>query len=202
MVNVSKEGQVFECEICGNVVEVKAVGGGELVCCGQKMKLTKGWFLGKKPWIQFSSPFALRRSEGIFSHPAEFYPVNFWINAITSWISGIEWIGYTFTKTTIWFLSTTTFALSEKPFSSRNRPYFCATVPCGQKSQSKGVCCIERLEAHALLQGLESTLIPTGTQLSDASNSRLSSNDVIWAAQKSVQASGWNESSTCFPDCS
>jgi len=42
MVNVSKEGQVFECEICGNVVEVKAVGGGELVCCGQKMKLTKG----------------------------------------------------------------------------------------------------------------------------------------------------------------
>jgi desulfoferrodoxin-like iron-binding protein len=42
MVNVSKEGQVFECEICGNVVEVKEVGGGELVCCGQKMKLKKG----------------------------------------------------------------------------------------------------------------------------------------------------------------
>jgi desulfoferrodoxin-like iron-binding protein len=42
MVNVTKQGQVFECEICGNVVEVKAVGGGELVCCGQKMKLTKG----------------------------------------------------------------------------------------------------------------------------------------------------------------
>ncbi len=28
MVNVSKEGQAFECEICGNVVEVKVVGGG------------------------------------------------------------------------------------------------------------------------------------------------------------------------------
>jgi desulfoferrodoxin-like iron-binding protein len=41
MVNVSKEGQVFECEICGNVVEVKKVGGGELVCCGMKMKLGK-----------------------------------------------------------------------------------------------------------------------------------------------------------------
>jgi desulfoferrodoxin-like iron-binding protein len=41
MVNVSKEGQVFECEICGNIVVVKFVGGGELVCCGQKMKLHK-----------------------------------------------------------------------------------------------------------------------------------------------------------------
>ncbi len=42
MVNVSKEGQVYECEICGNVVVVKVVGGGELVCCGQPMNLTKG----------------------------------------------------------------------------------------------------------------------------------------------------------------
>ncbi|RKY88294.1 desulforedoxin, partial [candidate division KSB1 bacterium] len=28
-------------EICGNVVEVKEVGGGELVCCGQSMRLIK-----------------------------------------------------------------------------------------------------------------------------------------------------------------
>jgi desulfoferrodoxin-like iron-binding protein len=42
MVNVSKEGQVYECEICGNVVVVKVVGGGELVCCGEPMKLVKG----------------------------------------------------------------------------------------------------------------------------------------------------------------
>ena len=39
MVNVSKEGQVFECEICGNVVKVQTVGGGELVCCGEPMAL-------------------------------------------------------------------------------------------------------------------------------------------------------------------
>ena len=31
MVNVSKEGQVFKCEICGNVVMVKEAGGGELI---------------------------------------------------------------------------------------------------------------------------------------------------------------------------
>jgi len=41
MVNVSAEGQVFLCEICGNVVEVRTVGGGELVCCGEPMVLQK-----------------------------------------------------------------------------------------------------------------------------------------------------------------
>jgi len=39
MVNVSAEGQVFKCEICGNVVVVKEAGGGELVCCGEPMQL-------------------------------------------------------------------------------------------------------------------------------------------------------------------
>ena len=31
--------QVYKCSICGNIVEVLYVGGGELVCCGQPMKL-------------------------------------------------------------------------------------------------------------------------------------------------------------------
>ncbi|HHT09169.1 MAG: desulfoferrodoxin FeS4 iron-binding domain-containing protein [Atribacterota bacterium] len=39
MPKVEKIGQVFECKICGNVVEIKAVGGGELICCGQPMVL-------------------------------------------------------------------------------------------------------------------------------------------------------------------
>ncbi|MCX6693788.1 MAG: desulfoferrodoxin FeS4 iron-binding domain-containing protein [Methanomicrobiales archaeon] len=41
MVNVSKAGQVFICEICGNVVTVNEVGGGELVCCGEPMQVRK-----------------------------------------------------------------------------------------------------------------------------------------------------------------
>ncbi len=41
MPNVKKVGEVYVCEICGNVVEVKKVGGGELVCCGEPMKLQK-----------------------------------------------------------------------------------------------------------------------------------------------------------------
>ena len=36
---VEKVGQVYKCEICGNIVEVLYVGGGELVCCGQPMNL-------------------------------------------------------------------------------------------------------------------------------------------------------------------
>lgn len=31
--------QVYKCEICGNIVEVFHKGAGELVCCGQPMKL-------------------------------------------------------------------------------------------------------------------------------------------------------------------
>jgi desulfoferrodoxin-like iron-binding protein len=39
MANVSEKGQVFECEICGNIVKVLEVGGGELICCGEPMVL-------------------------------------------------------------------------------------------------------------------------------------------------------------------
>jgi superoxide reductase len=31
--------QIYKCEICGNIVEVLHEGAGELVCCGQPMKL-------------------------------------------------------------------------------------------------------------------------------------------------------------------
>jgi superoxide reductase len=31
--------QIYRCEMCGNMVELIEVGGGELVCCGQPMKL-------------------------------------------------------------------------------------------------------------------------------------------------------------------
>lgn len=31
--------QIYKCEICGNITEVVHTGGGELVCCGQTMRL-------------------------------------------------------------------------------------------------------------------------------------------------------------------
>lgn len=38
MPEANKVGELFKCEICGNVVEVKEAGGGELVCCGEPMQ--------------------------------------------------------------------------------------------------------------------------------------------------------------------
>jgi superoxide reductase len=35
------KGQIYKCAVCGNVVELTFVGGGELVCCGQPMELLK-----------------------------------------------------------------------------------------------------------------------------------------------------------------
>ena len=34
-----KRGNVYKCEVCGNIIEVLVAGGGTLVCCGQDMKL-------------------------------------------------------------------------------------------------------------------------------------------------------------------
>lgn len=39
MSNVKKVLEVYKCEVCGNIVEVVHVGGGELVCCGKPMVL-------------------------------------------------------------------------------------------------------------------------------------------------------------------
>jgi superoxide reductase len=33
--------QIYKCNVCGNIVEVLHVGGGQLVCCGQPMELLK-----------------------------------------------------------------------------------------------------------------------------------------------------------------
>lgn len=33
--------QVYKCNVCGNIVELLHVGGGQLVCCGQPMELLK-----------------------------------------------------------------------------------------------------------------------------------------------------------------
>ena len=36
---MTKQNQVYKCNICGNIVEVLHAGAGELVCCGQPMEL-------------------------------------------------------------------------------------------------------------------------------------------------------------------
>ena len=36
---MAKKGEVFKCEICGNIVAVMQGGDGDLVCCGEDMQL-------------------------------------------------------------------------------------------------------------------------------------------------------------------
>jgi desulfoferrodoxin-like iron-binding protein len=36
---MTKKGEIYVCEICGNKVQVLETGGGTLVCCGQDMTL-------------------------------------------------------------------------------------------------------------------------------------------------------------------
>jgi len=36
---MAKQSEIYKCEICGNIVEVLHGGAGDLVCCGQPMKL-------------------------------------------------------------------------------------------------------------------------------------------------------------------
>ncbi len=38
---MAEQKQVYKCEVCGNIVEVLHGGAGELVCCGEPMKLQK-----------------------------------------------------------------------------------------------------------------------------------------------------------------
>lgn len=35
---MKKRSDIYKCNVCGNIVELKYVGGGELVCCNQKME--------------------------------------------------------------------------------------------------------------------------------------------------------------------
>jgi len=41
MVNVQKAGEVYRCNVCGNVVIVREAGGGEMVCHGEPMQLVE-----------------------------------------------------------------------------------------------------------------------------------------------------------------
>jgi desulfoferrodoxin-like iron-binding protein len=39
MIAVNDVGEIYQCKICGNAVEVIEVGGGELACCDEPMAL-------------------------------------------------------------------------------------------------------------------------------------------------------------------
>ena len=67
--------EVYKCELCGNMVEVIHAGGGELVCCGQEMKLmTENTVDAAKekhvPVIEVGAGF-VKVTVGSVAHPME-----------------------------------------------------------------------------------------------------------------------------------
>jgi desulfoferrodoxin-like iron-binding protein len=39
---MTEKGQIYKCDVCGNVVSVLEAGDGDLVCCGEDMRLLTG----------------------------------------------------------------------------------------------------------------------------------------------------------------
>ena len=78
--------EVYKCELCGNIVEVIHAGGGELVCCGQEMKLmTENTVDAAKekhvPVIEVGAGF-VKVTVGSVAHPMEEKHYIEWIELI------------------------------------------------------------------------------------------------------------------------
>lgn len=79
--------QVYKCEICGNIVEVLHSGKGQLVCCGQPMKLLeeKTEEQGKEkhvPVIERTDKW-IKVKVGSIPHPMEEKHYIEWIEVVT-----------------------------------------------------------------------------------------------------------------------
>lgn len=72
---MTAKGQIYKCEVCGNIVEVLHAGEGELVCCEQPMKLFEEKTADKStekhvPVIE-KIPSGYRVTVGTTLHPME-----------------------------------------------------------------------------------------------------------------------------------
>lgn len=84
---VSKKLEVFKCNICGNIVEVLTVGGGQLVCCSQPMELfnekEQDQGLEKHVPVIEKTETGIKVKVGSVSHPMEENHYIEWIELIT-----------------------------------------------------------------------------------------------------------------------
>ncbi|HIE05972.1 MAG TPA: desulfoferrodoxin [bacterium (Candidatus Stahlbacteria)] len=84
---MTKQLQVYKCEVCGNIVEILHEGAGQLVCCGQPMRLLeeKTAEEGKEKHL----PVIEKRDDGILvkvgsvPHPMEEKHHIEWVQLIT-----------------------------------------------------------------------------------------------------------------------
>ena len=85
---MTKKLQLYKCDICGNIVEVLHEGKGQLVCCGQPMKLLKEQTeeQGKEKHIPVIERIekGIRVKVGSVHHPMEEKHYIEWIEVIST----------------------------------------------------------------------------------------------------------------------
>ena len=81
-----QQNQIYKCNICGNIVELLHMGGGELVCCGQPMELLeeKTEEMGKEKHIPVieQDKNGVKVKVGSVEHPMEKEHYIEWIEII------------------------------------------------------------------------------------------------------------------------
>ena len=94
--------QIYKCEVCGNIVEVLHGGKGELVCCGQPMKLFKENTVDAArekhvPEVEKTSD-GLKVKVGSVSHPMEEKHYIEWIEVIADGKAYREFLNPRYTR--------------------------------------------------------------------------------------------------------
>ena len=83
---MAKQLGIYKCEVCGNIVEVVHAGVGELVCCGQPMKLmienTTDASREKHVPVVNKLPDGIKVAVGSVAHPMEEKHYIEWIEVI------------------------------------------------------------------------------------------------------------------------
>jgi superoxide reductase len=83
--------EVYKCDLCGNIVEVLWGGKGELVCCGQPMKLQKEGVVDaakeKHVPVVEKTPDGYKVKVGSVAHPMEEKHYIQWIELVADGIS-------------------------------------------------------------------------------------------------------------------
>jgi superoxide reductase len=82
-----QKGQVYKCNVCGNMVEILYAGGGQLVCCGQPMQLLEERTQdeGKEKHVPVieEQPQGIKVKVGSIPHPMEEAHYIQWIEVMT-----------------------------------------------------------------------------------------------------------------------
>lgn len=88
---MTKQKEIYKCNICGNIVEVLHIGDGELVCCGQPMQLMKENTVDASkekhvPVIE-QTPTGVKVKIGAVPHPMEEKHYIEWIQIIADGVA-------------------------------------------------------------------------------------------------------------------